>query len=114
MDNLVRLATKDEIEEMADHSDLQFAQFVYALGPARAVFRLAPELDPVTYADLSMNQKRMFILTLEAHMRLNGLAAYYFNVPATEEYAYYRDIVEKWGAVRTGDNAEFRYKKVLQ
>lgn len=113
MDN-IRLATTEEVEQLKNKSDLQFAQAVYAMGNARAVLRMAPELDPVDYADLPNNGKRAFISYLEAHLRLSGLGAYYFNVPATEEMAKYREVVENWGAVKTGsDGPEFRYKKTL-
>lgn len=113
MDN-VRLATAEEIETMREHSDLEFATAVYAMGDARATFRMAPELDPVDFANLPVNGRRYLISTLEAHMRLSGLKAYYFNVPASEEFDHYREIVEKWGAVKTGASGpEFRYKKPL-
>src|SRR5271169_682748 len=98
----VRLATQEEIEEIKPTSDLQFAQAVYAMGNARAVLRMAPELDPVMYADLQNNGKRFFISALETHLRLSGLAAYYFNVSASEDFAQFREVVENWGAVKTG------------
>lgn len=112
--DIVRLATPEEIDAMKEKSDLEFAQAVYAMGNARAVLRLAPELDPVDYADLPNNGKRYFISALETHMRLSGVKAYYFNVPANEEMARYREVVENWGAVKTGASGpEFRYKKAL-
>jgi hypothetical protein len=111
--NIVRIATPEEVEEIKATSDLQFAAQVFASGDMRAVYRLAPELDPVIYKDASMNEKRFFITCLEAHMRLSGVPAYYFNVPATEEFEKYRAIVEHWGAIPTAATPEIRYKKAL-
>lgn len=112
MDN-VRLATAEEIETMKDHSDLQFATQVYSYGDARAVYRLAPELDPVDFGTLSNNSKRTFLAFLETHMRLSGVPAYYFNVSSGPEMEQYRKVVENWGAVPTGQGPEIRYKKTL-
>ena len=111
---VIRLATAEELEALKDTSDLQFAQQVYAYKSARAVYRLAPELDPVDYADLSNNEKRSFIYAIETHLRLSGIPAYYFNVSASDDFAKYRGVVENWGAVPTGASGpEIRYKKPL-
>jgi len=109
----IRLATTEEVEALKDHSDLQFAQAVYSFGSGRATYRLAPEVDPVDYGSLSNSEKRAFMTLLEGHMRLSGLQAYYFNVPANEEFAQYRKVVETWGAQKVSLEPEFRYKKSL-
>lgn len=109
----IRLANAEEIESIKDKSDLQFAQQVYVYKSARAVYRLAPELDPVIFGELSNNEKRSFLYALDTHLRLSGVPAYYFNVSAADDQSKYREVVENWGAVPTGFGPEIRYKKLL-
>lgn len=114
----IRLATPEEVSGIAATSDLGPSTTVWAFEntasgePDLAVIRQAVELDPVYYRG-SNTRKAAFVFGLETAMRMMGVPAYYFNVPASEDMAAYRSIVQKWGAEPTSPTPEIRYKKVL-
>lgn len=109
----IRLATQEEVEAIAAESDLGPGCMVLKYGPITGVVRNVMELDPVFYGDAKNSQKLYFVSNVETWMRLNGLPFYYFNVPATEEFEEYREIVKRTGAKQTSREPEIRFKKAL-
>lgn len=107
----IRLATPEEIEEIAPSADLTPMCRVMKMGEMTAVWRVANELDPVFYADAPDPRKVKFIWGIENIMKGAGLTEFYFNVPVGDEK--YQKIVEHFGAQRTSKEPEYRYKLPL-
>lgn len=114
----LRLATGEEIEKIAEGSDLSPGCVVYALdskkGPTIAVVRNCYEVDPVYFAEgFSRGEKTKFFWGLEERMLEKLIPAYYFNVSASDEMKEWRDTVESWGAEKISATEEYRYKRLL-
>ena len=112
----IRLATQEEVEKLAETSDLSNATSVVGLGEGDraiyAVLRQAFEVDPVVSGPaVNSQRKALFIWGVENALRMQGLKQYYFNVLASDET--WRKTVESWGAVPTSVAQEIRFKKVL-
>ena len=116
----VRLATPAEVEGLREGSDLSGPCTVFAFGqpsqekqPDFAVFRMAPELDPVYFAPQSDNRRKaMFIWALENGLRMMGTVPhYYFNIAASD--TTWQHVAETSGAKRVSAGPEYRYSKVL-
>ena len=108
----IRMATPEEIEAIRTGSEITPLTRVLVCGKQIAVLRPALELDPVIY-DGGTGQRAAFIWGIEGILRATGAETYYFNIPANEEMAQYRNQVEKWGATQVSKEPEFRYRKVL-
>ncbi len=111
--DIVRLATQEEIEPIQEKCDLSNATCVVTFGGKDfAVFRQAPELDPVIFAeDTTDKRKLLFLMNLETALRLQGFKQIYFNVRADDER--WLSVVKNWGAEPTSPQPEIRFKKVL-
>lgn len=111
--DIIRLATPEEVEKIAEGSDITPTSAVLTFGGKDyAVLRDCHELDPVMFAPESGNQRKMlFLMNLETAMRLRGMTEYYFNVRADDDS--WRHVVETSGAKPISLTPEIRYKKVL-
>lgn len=109
----IRLATKEEIEAIREQADLTPGSTVWRMGEITGVVRPVMELDPVFYGEAGEQKKLLFVWGVENMLRATGAPAYYFNVPAKEEFDRYRTIVKKWGAEQTSPEPEYRFKKEL-
>lgn len=108
----IKLATPEQVAAVKDKIDLEVGCAVYAFGETLGCVRTQTRLDPVIFDPSASTQKRLlFVWGLETAMRLNGVPAYYFNVPTSDE-AWIR-AVEHNGAERVHSEAMFEYKKVL-
>lgn len=105
----IRLATIEEIEEIAATSDLVPGSVVVAFGPDRAVIRNVFEIDPVVCPN--PKRKQWLMMNLETWLRLNGIPQYYFNVDANE--LDWQDTIKSWGAEQVSQFPELRFKKSL-
>lgn len=118
MSNLLRAATTAEIEKIAAESDLSANTIVVAedtpQGPIQGVIRLCYEVDPVHYpAELNGRWKTVFLRDVSHYLVGKGAPAFYFNIPASEDFAEYREAVTRLGAVQMSLAPELRYKKAL-
>lgn len=115
----IRLARPEEIESIKNKADLNFVQAVYAEdnsqgGTDLAVLRLAPELDPVFFAESSDTRRRaMFIRDIETVLWAQQVPAYYFTV--RQDDAAWNSAVRHWGAEPLFPEGipHQRYKKIL-
>ena len=113
----IRLAKPEEIEAIKQGSDIGPGCSVFAFGEGAtadyAVFRMAPELDPVKFAPSTNDRrKHLFVWSLENGLRMTGTVPwYYFNVAAND--AAWQHVVETNGAERVSSEPEFRYVKRL-
>ena len=96
---------------------MDFVKAVYAEDNGKgaadlAVLRLAPELDPVFFADSSDTRRRaMFVRDLETVLWAQGLPAYYFTAKLSDpEWNF---AVQHWGAQPLFPEPHQRYKKLL-
>lgn len=113
MYDIIRVATSEEIEKIAEKSDLSTATSVVTFGGKDfAVLRNCFELDPIFFAEDSTDRRKMlFTMNLETALRLQGIKEIYFNVQVSNEA--FRKVVETSGATPTSLEPEIRYKKVL-
>ena len=111
--DIVRLATPEEIDSIKDYSDLTSASSVITFGGKDfAVYRMAPELDPVIFApDTTDKRKLLFLMNIETALRLQGMREVYFNIHADDED--WIKVAEHWGAKPTSTQPELRFKKAL-
>lgn len=108
----IKLATPEQIAAVKDRIDLEIGCAVYAFGDSLACVRTQTRLDPVIFSEKDNTHKRLlFVWGLETAMRLNGVPAYYFNVP-TSDPDWIR-AVEHNGAERLHTEPMLEYKKVL-
>lgn len=111
--DIVRAATKEEVDVIAEKSDLTTATSVITFGGKDfAVFRTAPELDPVIFApETTDKRKLLFLMNLETALRLQGFKEVYFNIHADDEA--WISVAKNWGAEPTSTQPEIRFKKAL-
>lgn len=110
--DIIRIATPEEIEKIANDSDLTMASSVLTFGKDHAVLKQVTEVDPMFWDEGTSHQKKaLFVWGIENILRFQGVREYYFNVHCTDED--YQKIVEKWGAQRVSTAPEYRYKKNL-
>lgn len=117
----IRLATEQEVEGVRTISNLCPPYSVFAFDgqaqPDLAVYRMAPELDPVMWApETSDRRKMLFIWAIENGLRMMGTVPhYYFQVSAedTPEATKWRHVVETSGAERLSPTPQYRYIKSL-
>jgi hypothetical protein len=108
----IRLATQEEVEEIAKGSDLTPLCRVVAFEKNLAVLRPTFEVDPIWFHPDSPAHKRALMMWgLEQYMRGLGLTEYYFNILV--ENTEFQEQVTKFGSEKVSPGAEFRYKKVL-
>lgn len=108
----IKLATPEQVERIRSQSDLELPSTVLAMGEDLAVVKQVTEVDPVYFAESSPTSRRlMFIWGIENWLRLNGVPAYYFDVPTDNET--WRHNVETHGAEQLSTGPVFHYKKVL-
>lgn len=115
----IRIATPEETEALAPHSDLTQGSVVWTFEapagkqPDHAVTRPIVELDPVFFSsDSGTSRRAAFIWAMENILRAQGAPEYYFNV--AERDAEWRKAVEHWGAQPTSLEPEIRYRKNLR
>lgn len=113
----IRLATPEEIQEIAPHADLTSSSSVYALdsetGKTFAVVRQCCEIDPIIVQGSDTSRRKLLtVFGLETGLTMLGIPEYYFNVlPEDTEYLA---IVNRWGAEKVSTAPELRFKKVLR
>lgn len=111
MDDIV-LATSAQIERIRKESDFTPGTTVLAMGEDLAVVKLVTEIDPVFFAqETGNNRKLLFMWGLQNWLRLNGVPAYYFQIPAADEK--YQAVMQHFGAENTSKQPEYRFVKVL-
>lgn len=113
----IRLATPEEIKEIAPQADLTFASSVYALdsdsGKTLAVVRQCYEIDPIiVQGNDDSRRKLLMMFGLETGFTMLGIPEYYFNVHPSEED--YIKILKRLGAEQTTAEPEFRFKKAIK
>src|ERR1700752_1369787 len=94
----IRLATEDEVKEIAAESNLNSMSRVLAMGEMRGVWKVVNELDPVFLNGANPARFYKFIWGIENIMRGAGVDAYHFNVAADDEN--YHKIIEEFGGER--------------
>lgn len=104
----IRLATEEEVKEVAAESNLTPMSRVLALGPMRAVWKICNELDPVFFKGQPVPAMYRFIWGLENIMKGSGVTEYYFQVAADD--TDYQKIIEHFGGERQSKSPEYRYK----
>lgn len=111
--DIIRHATQEEVDSIKDKSDLSTATSVVTFGGKDfAVYRLAPELDPVIFGEETTDKRKLlFLMNLETALRLQGVKEIYFNVRADDEV--YQKVIKNWGAQEVSVTPEIRFKKVL-
>lgn len=107
----IRLATEQEVAEIAKGSDLTPMSKVLAMGDMRAVWRITNEIDPMFFGNAADSKKYLFVWGLENVLRGTGATEFYFNVPVADNQ--YQKIVEHFGAIQTSKEPEYRYKVTL-
>jgi hypothetical protein len=104
----IRMATPEEISEVAKESNLTKLSQVLVMGEMKAVWKVVNELDPVFLNGASPQRFYKFIWGIENIMRGAGVDAYHFTVPVADEN--YLRIVEEFGGERTNKEPSHRYK----
>ena len=108
----IRLASDEEVAEIAKTSLLTPMSSVYKFRNNKAVIRTAIEIDPVMFSpSAALRERAMFIWGLENMLRATGAREYFFNVAASDED--WQKAVEHWKAERTSAEPEYRYRKEL-
>ena len=111
MDDIV-LASPEQIERIRKESDFTPGTAVLAMGEDLAVVKQITEIDPVFFdSGSSNNRKLLFMWGLQNWLRLTGVPAYYFQIPAADEQ--YQAVMQHFGAENTSKQPEYRYVKVL-
>lgn len=112
-----RIATPEEVQGIAEHSDLTNSSAVWAL-PNKdtvdlGVIRNCVELDPVFFSPISGNtRKAMFFWGIANMLKATGAREVYFNIDADSSEEY-KAVLEKLGSVPTTLKPQIRYKLVL-
>ena len=111
--DIIRKATPEEIDAIADRSDITPRTDVLTFGGKDfAVLRVCNEIDPMIFSEeSSVNRRAIFAMNLESILRFQGGQEIYFNVPITDEK--YIKLLENWGPSNISREPEFRFKKVL-
>lgn len=104
----IRLATEEEVQEIAAESNLTPFSRVLVLGKMKAVWKVCNELDPVFFGDAPKPLMYKFLWGLENIMKGSGVTEYFYNVPADD--TNYHAVLEKLGAERQSKQPDFRYK----
>ena len=104
----IRLATEEEIKEIANESNLTPMSRVLAMGEMRAVWRVAHELDPVHFYGAPVPRMNKFIWGIENLMKGAGVTEYYFNVDAQD--AKWIETIEAFGGERLSKQPDYRYR----
>lgn len=115
----IRLATPEEIKEIAPISDLTPNTAVWAFPnndpekkPDFAVIRQCWEIDPMIFAEGTSDQRKvLFAWGAFNVLRSMGVPEIYFNIGTSMEQ--YIKIIEKMGAERTTTEPQFRFKKAI-
>jgi hypothetical protein len=106
------MATPEEIEAIANKSDLTPLARVVAFEKNIAVIKPTTEVDPLYVDPESPRHKRaLFLWGIEQILRFQGSTEYYFNV-STDNKEFIEDVI-KMGCVNTSPTPEYRFKKVL-
>jgi len=111
--DIIRLATPEDIVDIADKMDITPASTVVTFGGKDfAVVRAVTELDPMIFApDTGDRRKLLFLMNMETSLRLQGVKEVYFNIPADDED--YKRVMEHLGAENISEQPMLRFKKVL-
>ncbi len=113
----IRIATKEEVEQLRETSDYTRECVVYAMdqnadAPDFVVVRHVIEADPVYFGKNTNDvQKAKFIWALEERLAGGGVDQYFFNVKASDER--WQKVIKTWGAEQLSPFPEIRFKKVL-
>lgn len=116
--NILRAATKEEVEKIQSNADLGPTTYVVALdspeGAILATVRLCYEVDPVYFPEGTHPRlKTVFMRDVSHHLQGKGAPNFYFNIPASEEFAEYRAAVTRLGAEQISNEPELRFKRNL-
>lgn len=104
----IRLATEEEVKEIAEGSNLTPMSKVLALGEMRAVWKVCNELDPVYFNGAPQTRMYKFLWGLENIFKGAGLTEYYFQIPAAD--LEYQKVIEHLGGERQSKQPDYRYK----
>lgn len=104
----IRLATEEEVKEIATESNLTPMSRVLAMGEMRAVWKVTHELDPVFFNGAPKPRMYKFLWGIENILKGAGLTEYFFNVPADD--VDYHKVLEHLGAERQSKQPDFRFK----
>ena len=105
----IRLATPEEVAQIALKADLTPGALVVKCGEDWAVIRTVVEIDPLM-CENRFKRHRM-VEQLETHLRLLGVQTYYFNVDAADEQ--WQRVLKAWGAEPISPYPEIRFRKNL-
>jgi len=104
----IRLATEEEVAEVAANSNLTAMSKVLVMGEIKAVWRVAHELDPVHFNGAPVQKMYKFIWGVENIMRGAGVTEYFYNTPADD--LKYHKIVEELGGQRLSKQPDYRWR----
>jgi hypothetical protein len=104
----IRVATEEEIKEIAAESNLTPMSKVLAMGKMRAVWKVCHELDPVFFYDAPNTLKYKFLWGLDNILRGAGLTEWFCNVRADD--TEYHKVLEHLGGERQSKQPDYRYK----
>lgn len=109
MQEKIRLATQEEIQEIEHDSNLTPMCRVLRLGEMTAVWRVANEIDPLHMNGASKQRAFKFMWGLENILKGAGVTEYFFNVPA-DDPSYHKAIEEHFGAERLSKQPDYRFR----
>lgn len=109
MQEKIRLATEEEVQEIADQSNLTPMCRVLRLSEMTAVWRLSNEIDPLIPNGASNQRWFKFMWGIENILKGAGVSEYFFNVPA-DDTRYHKAIEEHFGAERLSKQPDYRYR----
>lgn len=114
--NRIRMASREEVEEIRATSDLTPDSIVLALdtqaGTATAVIRPVVEVDPVNFPEGFPDKlKVIFMRDIETYLSAKSIPHYYFNIHDSD--SQWQEVSQNWGAVKISTSPESRFKKVL-
>src|SRR6266581_2146581 len=98
----IRVATKEEIEQLREKSDYTRECVVYAMDqnpgePDFVVVKHVFETDPIYFGKRTNDvQKTKFIYALEERLAGGGVDQYYFNVADADQK--WQTVIRTWGA----------------
>jgi hypothetical protein len=110
----VRLATQEEIDQIADKSDILPGKTqVLAKGNIRAVVRFPVEANPIIWGEGTTDRERIaFVYALEERMLGAGFDRYYCQVDAQDDK--WQKVIENWGFQQVSPQPELRYLRIIK
>lgn len=104
----IRLATEEEVKEIATNSNLTSTSSVWRMGDMSMVWRIANELDPAHFNGATPQKIYKFVWGMENLLKGAGAREYFFQVSATD--TTYHKFIEGMGGERLSKEPEYRYR----